>query len=50
MSTINGRKALPFTLRVLGKKNSSYYGGRGLCEMLIRFNSELNDLREMLMD
>lgn len=50
MSTMNGRKALPFTIRVLGKKNSSYYGGRWLCEMLIRFNSELNDLREMLMD
>lgn len=50
MTTLNGRKCLPFTLRVLGKKNSQYIGGRGLCEMLIRFNSELNDLREMLMD
>lgn len=50
MSTVKGRKVLPFTIRVLGKKNGSTYGGRGLCEMLIRFNSELNDLREMLMD
>lgn len=50
MSTVNGKKVLPFTIRVLGKKNWSTYGGRGLCETLLRFNSELNDLREMLMD
>lgn len=49
MTTMWGRKALPFTIRVLGKKSGTY-SGRGLCEMLIRFNSELNDLREMLMD
>lgn len=49
MSTMNGRKALPFTIRVLGKKNYSIYG-RGLCEGLMMFNSEVNNLRELLMD
>lgn len=49
MSTMNGRKALPFTVRVLGKKNYSIYG-RGLCEGLMMFNSEVNNLRELLMD
>ncbi len=49
ISTINGRKALPFTVRVLGKKNYSIYG-RGLCEGLMMFNSEVNNLRELLMD
>ena len=48
-STMNGRKALPFTVRVLGKKNYSIYG-RGLCEGLMMFNSEVNNLRELLMD
>ena len=48
-STMNGRKALPFTIRVLGKKNYSIYG-RGLCEGLMMFNSEVNNLRELLMD
>lgn len=49
VSTMNGRKALPFTIRVLGKKNYSIYG-RGLCEGLMMFNSEVNNLRELLMD
>lgn len=48
-STMNGRKALPFTIRVLWKKNYSIYG-RGLCEGLMMFNSEVNNLRELLMD
>lgn len=48
-STMNGRKALPFTIRILGKKNYSIYG-RGLCEWLMMFNSEVNNLRELLMD
>lgn len=48
-STMNGRKALPFTVRVLWKKNYSIYG-RGLCEGLMMFNSEVNNLRELLMD
>lgn len=50
ISTVKGRKCLPFTTRVLGKKIGRYDTGRWLCETLIRFNSELNDLREMLMD
>ena len=48
-TTMNGRKALPFTVRVLGKKNYSIYG-RGFCEGLMMFNSEVNNLRELLMD
>jgi len=49
MSTIGGKKALPFVVRVLGKKNYSIYG-RGICESLMMFNSEVNNLRELLMD
>ena len=49
MSTMWGEKALPFTIRVLGKKNYSIYG-RGFCEALMMFNSEINNLREMIMD
>lgn len=49
MSTIQGRKALPFVIRAFGKKNYSVYG-RGFCEAGMMFNSELNNLREMLMD
>lgn len=48
-STIQGKKALPFVIRVLGKKNYSIYG-RGLCETLMMFNAEINNLRELLMD
>lgn len=48
-TTMNGRKALPFTVRVLWKKNYSIYG-RGFCEGLMMFNSEVNNLRELLMD
>lgn len=49
MSTIDGEKALPFVVRILGKKNYQIYG-RGLCEALMMFNSEVNNLRELLMD
>lgn len=49
MSTIDGEKALPFTIRILWKKNYQIYG-RGLCEALMMFNSEVNNLRELLMD
>ena len=49
MNTINGEKALPFTVRTLGKKIYSIYG-KGLCEALMMFNSEINNLRELLMD
>lgn len=49
MNTINGEKALPFTLRNFSKRLNSLYG-RGLCEALMMFNSEINNLREMLMD
>jgi len=49
MSTINGKKALPFVIRNLGTKSYSIYG-RGFCEALMTFNSDVNNLREMLMD
>jgi len=49
MNTINGEKALPFTIRNLGKRIYSIYG-KGMCEALMMFNSEINNLREMLMD
>ena len=49
ISTIDGEKALPFVVRNLGKKNYSIYG-RGMCEALMMFNSEVNNLREMMMD
>lgn len=49
MSTINGEKALPFVIRVLGKKNYNYTG-RGICEAVLMFNSEINNLRELCMD
>ena len=49
ISTIDWEKALPFTIRVLGKKNYSIYG-RGFCEALLMFNSEVNNFRELLMD
>lgn len=49
MSTINGEKALPFVIRVLGKKNYNYTG-RWLCEAVLMFNSEINNLRELCMD
>jgi len=49
ISTIDGEKSLPFAVRVLGKKNYSIRG-RGICESIMMFNSEVNNLREMLMD
>lgn len=49
INTINGEKALPFVIRNLWKKIYSVYG-RWLCEGLMMFNSEINNLREMLMD
>lgn len=49
ISTINGKKALPYSIRVLGKKNYSLYG-RGLCEACLMFNSEINNLREQMAD
>ena len=49
MSTIRGKKALSLSVRGLGRKNYSMYH-RGLCEACLMFNSEINNLREMLMD
>jgi hypothetical protein len=49
ISTIDGEKALPFVVRPLGYKNYSIYG-RGICEALMTFNSEVNNLRELIMD
>lgn len=49
ISTINWEKALPFTVRWFGYKNYSIYY-RGICESLMMFQSEVNNLRELLMD
>lgn len=49
MSTIDGKKALPFVIRGLGTKSYSIYY-RGFCEALMTFNSDVNNLRELLMD
>ena len=49
MSTIDWKKALPFVIRAFWKKNYSIYG-RWLCEAMLMFNSEINNLRELLMD
>jgi hypothetical protein len=48
-STIDGMKALPFVIRVLWQKNYNYTG-RGICEYLVQFLSDLNNLRELRMD
>lgn len=48
-NTIDWVKAIPFAVRVLGKKNYSIRW-RGMCETLMMFNSEVNDLRELIMD
>lgn len=48
-TTIDGKKALPIMLRGFGYKGYSIYH-RGLCEGLLMFNSEINNLREMIMD
>lgn len=49
ITTIAGEKALPFTVRPLGKKVYSIYG-RWFCEWLMMFASEINNLRELMMD
>jgi hypothetical protein len=49
MSTMNGKKALPFAVRGFGYKINSIYH-RGICEAVMMFNSEINNLREMAMD
>jgi len=49
ISTKNGEKCLPFTVRAFGYKPYSIYG-RGFCEAGMMFNSEINNLRELLMD
>lgn len=48
-STINGEKALPFVVRGFGYKINSIYH-KGICEALMMFNSEVNNLRELAMD
>ena len=48
-STIAWEKALPFVIRPFGKRNYNIYG-RGICEVLMMFNSEVNNLRELLLD
>lgn len=49
MSTIDGLKALPFVVRGLWYKNYSIYY-RWICEAVMMFQSEVNTLRELLMD
>jgi len=49
ISTMNGKKALPFAPRSFGHKVFSMYG-RWFWEAWLMFNDEINDLREMLMD
>lgn len=49
VSTIDWEKALPWVWRWMGKKNYSVYS-RWLCEPLLMFNNEINNLREMMMD
>lgn len=46
---LNASHSLPFVVRQYGKNPFSVYG-YGLCECLTPFKSELNDLRELLMD
>lgn len=46
---LNASKSLPFVIRQYSKNPFSVYG-RGLCEILMTFKSDLNNLREMLMD
>lgn len=42
-------KELPFTIRQYSYNPQSIYG-RGLCEILTHFKSEINNLKEMIMD
>jgi len=49
LNTMNWRKALPFVVRPFWKKNYSVYW-RWLCEASMMFNSEVNKLRELLLD
>ena len=49
ISTMNGKKALPFAPRAFWHKILSMYG-RWFWEAAMMFNTEVNDLREMLMD
>ena len=49
ISTMNWQKALPFVPRSFGHKVFSMYW-RGFWEAWLMFNTEINDLREMLMD
>lgn len=49
METINGKKALPFVFRQFNKKVGGYYGA-WYCEACLMFQSEINTLRELLID
>lgn len=46
---LNASHELPFTVRQYGKNLFSIYG-YGLCEALLTFKSDINKLREMLME
>jgi len=46
---LNASHCLPFVVRQYGKNPFSIYG-KGLCEILVTFKSDINKLREMLME
>lgn len=46
---MNATHSLPFVVRQYGRNVGSIYG-YGLCQALMMFKSEINTLREMLMD
>ena len=49
MTYNRGEKCLPFSMRQLGYKENSKWG-RGICELSMNFNSQINNFNEMLMD
>lgn len=49
MTYRRGEKCLPFVMRQLGYKSNSKWG-RGICELAMSFQSQINNYNEMLMD
>lgn len=49
MTYRKGEKALPFVMRQLSYKENSLWG-RGLCELCMSFQSQVNNYNELLMD
>jgi hypothetical protein len=46
---LNATHSLPFVVRQYGKNIFSIYG-KWLCDLLVTFKSDINKLREMLME